>query len=148
MAWEIISTALFFVIAMLALLLGMKNHGWFAGGIPQDTEWEFSPLNAHQVSIFFTTYVVFQVWNIINCRSLSAYESGLKGVFTNPAFIAIMLLILLGQMLIIQVGGSVFKVQPLGLSDWFFILLGTSVVLIKAEISRFFQRIRTKQTTA
>jgi Ca2+-transporting ATPase len=148
MAWEIISTALFFVIAMLALLLGMKNHGWFTGGMPQNTEWEFSPLNAHQVSIFFTTYVVFQVWNIINCRSLSAKESGLKGVFTNPAFIAIMVLILLGQMLIIQVGGSVFKVQPLGVSDWFFILAATSVVLVKAEIFRFFQRIRTKQTTA
>lgn len=148
MAREIISTAFFFVVAMLALLLGMKNYGWFAGEMPQNTEWEFSPLNAHQVSIFFTTYVIFQVWNIINCRSLSAYESGLKGIFNNPTFIAVMLLILLGQILIIQVGGSVFKVQPLGFLDWFFILTATSVVIIKAEVFRFFQRIRTNQITA
>ena len=142
MAWEIVSTAFFFVIAMLALLLGMKNYGWFAGGMPPDTKWEFSPLNAHQVSIFFTTYVLFQVWNIINCRSLSASESGLKGVFTNPTFLAVMLLILFGQVLIIQVGGSVFKVTPLAISDWAIILAATSVVIIKAEVFRFFRRIR------
>ncbi|MEY4788185.1 MAG: hypothetical protein RLZ61_403, partial [Planctomycetota bacterium] len=148
MAWEIVSTAFFFVIAMLALLLGMKNYNWFAGGMPPDTEWEFSPLNAHQVSIFFTTYVVFQVWNIINCRSLSAYESGLKGVFTNPTFLAVMLLILFGQVLIIQVGGSVFKVTPLGILDWAVIVAATSVVIIKAEVFKFFQRIPTNQTQA
>jgi Ca2+-transporting ATPase len=142
MAWEIVSTAFFFVIAMLALLLGMKNYSWFSGGMAQNTEWEFSPLNAHQVSIFFTTYVVFQVWNIINCRSLSAYESGLKGVFANPTFLSVMILILLGQIVIIQTGGSIFKVQPLGLLDWLIILAATSVVIIKAEVSRFFQRIR------
>jgi len=142
MAWEIVSTAFFFVIAMLTLLLGMKNYGWFAGGMPPPyPEWEFSPLNAHQVSIFFTTYVVFQVWNIINCRSLSAYESGLKGVFTNPTFLAVMLLILLGQIIIIQAGGSIFKVQPLGLLDWLIILAATSIVIIKAEVFRFFRRI-------
>jgi Ca2+-transporting ATPase len=148
MAWEIVSTALFFVIAMLALLLGMKNYGWFSGGMAPDTEWEFSPLNAHQVSIFFTTYVLFQVWNIINCRSLSAYESGLKGVFTNPTFLAIMLLILLGQIIIIQTGGSIFKVQPLGLFDWLIIIAATSIVIIKAEVSRFFQRIRKNKAQA
>jgi Ca2+-transporting ATPase len=142
MAWEIVSTAFFFVIAMVALLLGMKNYGWFSGGMDQNTEWEFSPLNAHQVSIFFTTYVVFQVWNIINCRSLSAYESGLKGVFSNPTFLAVMLLILLGQIVIIQTGGSIFKVQPLGLLDWLIILAATSVVIIKAEVFRFFRRNR------
>lgn len=146
MAWEIVSTAFFFVIAMLALLLGMKNYNWFAGGMPPDPEWEFNPLNAHQVSIFFTTYVLFQVWNIINCRSLSAYESGLKGVFTNPTFLAVMLLILFGQVLIIQVGGSVFKVTPLGILDWAIILAATSVVIIKAEVFKFFQRIPTNQT--
>ena len=127
---------------MVALLLGMKNYGWFSGGMDQNTEWEFSPLNAHQVSIFFTTYVVFQVWNIINCRSLSAYESGLKGVFSNPTFLAVMLLILLGQIVIIQTGGSIFKVQPLGLLDWLIILAATSVVIIKAEVFRFFRRNR------
>lgn len=148
MAWEIVSTAFFFVIAMLALLLGMKNYNWFAGGMPPDPEWEFNPLNAHQVSIFFTTYVLFQVWNIINCRSLSAYESGLKGVFTNPTFLAVMLLILFGQVLIIQVGGSVFKVTPLGILDWAIILAATSVVIIKAEVFKFFQRIPTNQTQA
>ena len=53
-----------------------------------------------------------------------------------------MLLILFGQVLIIQVGGSVFKVTPLAISDWAIILAATSVVIIKAEVFRFFRRIR------
>jgi Ca2+-transporting ATPase len=53
-----------------------------------------------------------------------------------------MLLILLGQIVIIQTGGSIFKVQPLGLLDWLIILAATSVVIIKAEVFRFFRRNR------
>jgi Ca2+-transporting ATPase len=53
-----------------------------------------------------------------------------------------MLLILLGQIIIIQAGGSIFKVQPLGLLDWLIILAATSIVIIKAEVFRFFRRIR------
>jgi Ca2+-transporting ATPase len=141
MALEIVSTAFFFVIAMLALLLGMKNLGWFAGDSGPDNTWEFSPLNAHQVSIFFTTYVLFQLWNIINCRSLSPTETGLVGIFKNPAFLSIMFLILAGQILIIQFGGMIFKVTPLGIFDWMIIMAVTSLVIIKAEIFRFFRRM-------
>jgi Ca2+-transporting ATPase len=69
-------------------------------------------------------------------------------VFTNPTFLAVMLLILLGQIIIIQTGGSIFKVQPLGPFDWLIILAATSIVIIKAEVSRFFQRIRKNKAQA
>jgi len=145
MAYNIVSTSLFFVVVMLILLLGMKNYNWFDGDLGHDTTWEFSLLNAHQVSIFFTTYVVFQIWNIINCRSLSAFESGLKGILSNITFLTMMALILVGQIIIIQFGGTIFKVLPLGIIDWIIILAGTSVVIINAELQRYLQRLKIKK---
>src|SRR5262245_34636930 len=51
----IFSTAAFFVVVMMALLLGMRYGGWFASsGPPNNPEpWEFAPLDVRQVSIFF-----------------------------------------------------------------------------------------------
>ena len=42
-----------------------------------------------QVTIFFTVYVFFQVWNQINCRSLTPNQSGLAGLSQNRVFLLI-----------------------------------------------------------
>jgi Ca2+-transporting ATPase len=135
MLWNIGTTAAFFVIVMLALLVGMAHFQWFAGAEPRSEE--FQEMTTRQVSIFFTIFVMFQVWNEINCRSLAPEVSGLAGLFDNPVFLAIAALIVLGQVLIVTFGGeTVFKVQPLGLLDWLLIAVGTSSVVLVAEISR------------
>jgi Ca2+-transporting ATPase len=139
MIGTIFSTAAFFVIVMLALLLGMEYAGWFAAGSgPNPDHWDFDPLNIRQVTIFFTLYVFFQVWNQINCRSLVPRESGLRRLFANPTFLAIAALVALGQVLIVSIPGlgAVFKVEPLALQDWIGILLGSSSVLLFAEAAR------------
>ena len=75
---------------MLGLLLGMEYGDWFAAGSGENPDgWEFAPLNVRQVSIFFTVYVFFQVWNQINCRSLTPETSGFYRLFANPTFLAI-----------------------------------------------------------
>src|SRR5206468_1569445 len=75
MAVTILTTAAFFVVVMIALLLGMEYRGWFAGdAVPSRS---FPELTYRQVAVFFTTYVLFQVWNQINCRSLVPEISGL-----------------------------------------------------------------------
>jgi len=137
----IFSTAGFFIVAMMALLLGMKHSRWFAAGSGNNPDkWEFAPLNIRQVSIFFTVYVLFQVWNQINCRSLTPERSGLSGLLRNPAFMAIASLTLIGQILIITFGGAIFSVEPLGLIDWLELAAMTSIVLIFSEIVRFIRR--------
>src|SRR5581483_2573287 len=78
MVKTIFITAGFFVVVMLTLLVGMEHRGWFRGG--GEASQEFSGLTVRQVSIFFTLYVFFQVWNQINCRSLAPTESGLRGL--------------------------------------------------------------------
>src|SRR6202035_104344 len=42
-----------------------------------------------QVSLFFSIYVFFQVWNQINSRSLSPEVSGFHRILQNPTFLAI-----------------------------------------------------------
>lgn len=138
----ILCVAAFFVVAMLGLLMGLKG-GWFAAGSgPNPDRWEFPPLNVRQVSLFFTVYVMFQVWNQINCRSLSVNQSGLSGVWRNSVFLAIMTAIVIGQCLIVSFGGELFSVEPLGALDWLVIVLATSSVLVFVEIVRRIRRAR------
>jgi Ca2+-transporting ATPase len=139
MIGTIFSTAAFFVVVMMALLLSMKYGGWFqAGSGPNPEVWDFDPLNIRQVSIFFTIYVFFQVWNQINCRSLRPTVSGFRGLFDNRPFLAIATTVAVVQALIISIPplARVFSVEPLSALDWVLILAGTASVLGFAEMVR------------
>jgi Ca2+-transporting ATPase len=138
MLGNILVTGGFFVVVMLGLLIGMHRLEWFAGGGPRSDE--FEGLTVRQGTIFFTAYVFFQVWNQINCRSLSPRESGLYRLFANPQFLIIASLTVIGQVLIVTLGGAVFQVEPLGVIDWVVIAVSTASVLVFAEIAR---RVRT-----
>ncbi len=133
-------TAGFFVVVMIGLLLGMQRAGWFAGDGPVSDG--FTDLTARQVTVFFTVYVLFQVWNQINCRSLTPATSGLRGLLNNRMFLLIMLVTLLGQVLIVGFGGRVFQVEPLEPFDWLAIIAGTSSVLAFAEVIRRIRLVR------
>ncbi|HZV05442.1 MAG TPA: cation-translocating P-type ATPase [Gemmataceae bacterium] len=135
----IFATATFFVLTMMILLIGMQHFQWFAAGSGDNPEnWDFGPLNIRQVSIFFTVYIFFQVWNQINCRSLTPDASGLSGILNNPTFLMIAGTVAVVQVLIISVPwlGRIFKVEPLSILDWLCILVGTASVLLFAEIAR------------
>jgi len=134
MLGTILGTAAFFVIAMLVLLEGMERGGWFAGSGAMSAE--FPTLTLRQATIFFTVYVFFQVWNQINCRSLSPRESGLRGLAANPTFLVIASLTVVGQVLIVRFGGAVFNVEPLDAIDWLVIAAATASVLLFAEAAR------------
>jgi len=132
-------TAGFFIVTMMALLIGMQHFHWFAAGSGANPDdWDFGDLNIRQVSIFFTVYVFFQVWNQINCRSLTPETSGFSGILSNPTFLTIAGTVAAVQALIISVPwlGGIFKVEPLSPLDWLYILAGTASVLLFAEIAR------------
>jgi Ca2+-transporting ATPase len=131
----IFSTAAFFVAVMVAILILMEApYRWWTGDSPRSTE--FPELTLRQVSIFFTVYVFFQVWNEINCRSLTPEISGLVGLTRNLVFLAVLAVVVLGQMVIVTFGGAVFKVEPLSAIDWLAIAAGTASVLVFAEVTR------------
>jgi Ca2+-transporting ATPase len=181
MVRTIMTTAAFFIVVMLGILLAMKGTpnrpGFLAGNGPWSVEvsgnrvaldkndleekgskWHIKetvddPLlqgqdaavtfTVFQVSLFFSIYVFFQVWNQVNCRSLTPETSGFHRILANPAFLAIGAIVAIGQILIVTFGGPVFKVEPLGPLTWLGIIAFTSLVLIFAEIAR---RIRLRRT--
>ncbi len=138
MLGTILSTGAFFVVAMMGLLLGMRHADWLRGdgAISPD----FAPFTLRQVTIFFTVYVAFQVWNQINCRSLTPTQSAWSGLHRNPLFLMIASLTVVGQILIVRFGGAVFEVEPLALLDWLAIAAATSSVLLFAEAVRRLRR--------
>jgi Ca2+-transporting ATPase len=136
---NIFVTAGFFVVVMIGLLLGMQHYELFAGEEPHTSDGQ---LTVRQVTIFFTVYVFFQVWNQINCRSLTPEESGLYRLFENSLFLLIASLTIVGQVLIVTLGGDVFHVEPLAVEDWLAIAAGTASVLVFAEFARQIRLLR------
>jgi Ca2+-transporting ATPase len=94
----------------------------------------------YRLSIFFTVFVLLQFWNLFNCRCLGVVHSALSGLAQNPSFAVIAALILTGQVLIVEFGGSFFRTVPLHLHDWASILGATAVVLVGGELWRAVQR--------
>lgn len=131
----ILSTAGFFIVVMMTLLLGLEN-GWWLRDADGTNSRSFPELTYWQVAVFFSIYVLFQVWNEVNCRSLTPERSGLVGVLRNPVFLGIVGLIVLGQILIVTLGGEVFEVAPLSSIAWLSVIAFTASVLVFAEIVR------------
>lgn len=102
-------------------------------------------LSDYEKSLFFTIFVMMQFWNMFNAK---AYLSK-RGFFhfkNCNSFLFIAALILIGQILIVNLGGKMFSVTPLKLQDWFGVILSTALVLIVGEITRYAKRhIKSRQ---
>ena len=83
---------------------------------------------AEKGTMFFTTFILAQVWNAINCRALNGIMPPFfKG---NPTFFAVMGAIVLTTIFMVQFGGTVFGTVPLSLELWGKATLYSAVVLI------------------
>lgn len=100
-----------------------------------------SGLTAYELSLTFTIFVMLQFWNMFNARAYASHRSGLNLTHCGE-FLLIAGVILVGQILIVELGGRFFTVTPLHLSDWAIILLGTSLVLWIGEGIRFIRNRR------
>ena len=144
--WQsIISTGLLFFIFLFGLMWYMEHIDidsltdiLHAGFIPDN-----KGLDPYELSLFFTTFVFLQFWNMFNARAFATGRSALhmKGC---GGFIAIAGAIFAGQILIIEIGGQFFNVVPLKLTDWVIIITTTSSVLWIGELIRLFH---SKSTT-
>ena len=104
------------------------------GRVPLGTADGLSP---YELSLFFTIFVFLQFWNMFNARAFATGRSAFhfKGA---GGFALIALAILMGQILIVTVGGPFFSVTPLKITDWLIIIAGTSPVLWIGELIRLF----------
>ena len=97
-------------------------------------------LTPYEESVFFTVFVLFQFWNMFNARAYATGHSALHALGGSRGFLLIALVILLGQVVIVSVGGTMFNVSPLPAADWLVIIAATSLVLWGGELKRLFSR--------
>ena len=128
MARNIFSAGLGFLLFVIGFLLYLRS-----------SDGEVSP---YELSIFFAVFVLLQFWNLFNARCLGLKQFAFSGLSKNRAFLAIAATIFVGQILIVQFGGSVFRTVPLSLRDWIAIVAGTSIVLWVGEIWRLIMRLK------
>ncbi len=93
-------------------------------------------MSTHELTIFFTIFVMTQWWNLFNARALGSIHSAFHRLWACQSFLLVLLLILVGQWFIVTFGGGVFRTEPLDATTWLWIILGTSPVLWIGEIYR------------
>ncbi|MCH5326906.1 MAG: cation-translocating P-type ATPase, partial [Duncaniella sp.] len=98
-----------------------------------------SGLSPYELSLFFTIFVFLQFWNMFNARAFATGGSALN-MQGCSGFISIALIILIGQIMIVELGGNFFGVTPLNITDWALIIVCTSSVVWIGEIIRLFTR--------
>lgn len=108
------------------LLLGMMY--WFTR-----SEEYISP---YELSVFFTTFVLLQFWNMFNAKAFLSRGSAFKKLKSSTGFLIVMFIIPIGQYLIVEFGGEVFRTVPLTWKDWGIIIGSTSLVLWIGELLR------------
>ena len=90
-------------------------------------------------TVFFAAFVIAAVWNGINCRALDGkMPPFFKG---NPTFFVIMAAIVAIQIIIVQIGGSVFNTVPLSFEQWVTIIWATASILIVGFLLRVVYRL-------
>ena len=119
----------FFAI-MFVFLIWCERHG--TGSI----------IDVHELTLFFTTFVMLQFWNLFNAKCLGSTHSAFHNLRHDGGLLLVLLLIFVGQWLIVTFGGRMFRTQPLSAEEWLIITAATSVVLIVGELWRGVKRIK------
>ncbi len=96
----------------------------------------------HNLTIFFSVFVFLQFWNLFNARAFGSYHSALSCLRESRGFLAMAAVIAVGQILLVEFGGSMFRVTPLAAGEWAAIIVLTSPVLWIGEIWRMHKRMR------
>lgn len=101
-------------------------------------------LTPHDLSWFFSFFVMLQFWNMFNAKAFMEGRSAFANLKESKSFLFVALLILIGQYLIVTFGGEMFNVVPLSLKDWGIIIGSSSLVLGIGEIARGIKRLASR----
>lgn len=121
-----------FFLVMFALLVYCERRG--KGGV-----------DVHELTMFFTTFVMIQFWNLFNAKALMSHHTAFRHFLKDKGMILVLVLVLVGQWIIVTFGGEMFRTTPLSLHEWLLIICSTSVVLWAGELWRAFKRMIAKR---
>ncbi|MDO4510930.1 MAG: calcium-translocating P-type ATPase, PMCA-type [Bacteroidales bacterium] len=131
----VLGFGVFFAVAMVGLFVYLLvNSVGDDGGLLQ------SAISMDERTIFFTTFVFLQFWNLFNAKSFSSGHSAFHNIAGSRLFFSVALVILVGQFLIVEFGGVMFQVDPLPLSTILWCLLGTMPVMLVGEAYHLLKR--------
>ena len=116
-----------FFVVLLGLLMYFERDG--------------NIVDTHELTIFFTIFVMLQFWNLFNAKALGGNKSAFSHIGTEKGMALVLLLILLGQWIIVTFGGKMFRTVPLSFNEWAAIVAVTSPVLLIGEGIRLIKRI-------
>lgn len=122
-----------FFLVMFALLVYCERRG--KGGV-----------DVHELTMFFTTFVMIQFWNLFNAKALMSHHTAFRHFLKDKGMILVLVLVLVGQWIIVTFGGEMFRTTPLSLHEWLLIIGSTSVVLWVGELWRGFKRMIAKRS--
>ncbi|MGI6242246.1 MAG: calcium-translocating P-type ATPase, PMCA-type [Prevotella sp.] len=133
MGRSIVGCGLVFFAVMFVFLLWCERHG--AGSI----------VDVHELTLFFTTFVMLQFWNLFNAKCFGSIHSTFRYLWRDRGLLIVLLLVLVGQWLIVTFGGRMFRTQPLSPAEWGTVIGITGVfVLGGGELFRAFKRLRSR----
>ena len=87
---------------------------------------------------------MLQFWNMFNAKTFGTNDSAFSKLGKSEGFLTVGLAIVVGQILVVHFGGSVFRTVPLSFMEWVWIIAGTSLVLWVGEIFRAIKRLKMK----
>ena len=128
----ILFCGIIFFLVMFALLVYCERRG--KGGV-----------DVHELTMFFTTFVMIQFWNLFNAKALMSHHTAFRHFLKDKGMILVLVLVLVGQWIIVTFGGEMFRTTPLSLHEWLLIIGSTSVVLWAGELWRAFKRMIAKR---
>jgi Ca2+ transporting ATPase len=94
---------------------------------------------SRHLTVVFNLFVMFQIFNMLAARKINDELNIFAGVFTNPMFIGVWIVIVLGQFFIITFGSLAMKVHIAGLTpmQWLICVVLGSISLIWNFILKF-----------
>ena len=128
MARGILFYGMVFFLGMFMFLIWCERHG--AGSV----------VDVHELTLFFTTFVMLQFWNLFNAKSLGSDYSAFRYFWRDGGLVLVLALVFIGQWIIVTFGGKMFRTLPLSFEEWGAITVGTSVVLWAGELWRAWKR--------
>lgn len=98
-----------------------------------------------ECTIFFSIFVFLQFWSMLNVKHFDSTDAFFTKFSETKVFYSAMIVILLGQLLIVNFGGKMFNVVPLTTHDWTCIIGGTSLVFIGGLLFRAVKSLVTQK---
>jgi Ca2+-transporting ATPase len=143
MAWNIFGVGGLFTFLLLGVLLIMQHSNITSMMDILTLNFSYGAydgLSAYELSLFFTLFVMLQFWNMFNAKAFMTGKTSFARLSECKGFLAIALVIFVGQIIIVEIGGQMFNVTPLHLNDWITIVVSTSVVLWIGELARLIKK--------